>query len=1142
VEFDGILYDNVLVSGNSKIDFYFIGEDGEDINLDDNHKEVDILYENSGSPVVTQFKTCSSYCSYYAPNYYGGNMFAIMGETVDIIMTATDDMQVKEVILQYRSHNNTTWKLLSTYQHDDTYFHKTDKSLLIPTDIEPTDDAQIRAIFIDDTGLRTEKITDPFSIYSNQLDATIKSVKSSYQIEEDLIFEIDVNSIYNYGIQYINVDLECEGTIGKERIINKKHSDAQSIDFSEPFSWYLDDFRANLVSDSCQAKLTIRDIYGNERQDILSNIFSISLTPIEAAFEVNLNAGFAPLTIEFTDMSQGNIETWLWNFGIQQENSTQNETSTEQNPSFTYEKPDTYTVKLTVTDKNGQEETIEKEIVVKELQLVPLMVRANNNTMSLDWSEDSIKTYIADPDNAVIKFWREPEGTGNWQLVDTIDYMDSSLSTNQYFDRNTIEPKMNKDEKYCYYFEVVNSSDTELLAQSEVSCETFGIVVIFIDKIASAGPGDEVIIPVKTANFQDFQVKSGYLTIVLNNKNVIDPYNMSIVLNSLLVDDDDYPLYEFCDEIGNQPNEFICDNLEFIEIDGNSAVISFPFNGNWDEKLFGGQENFFSIKSTVIGDYQDSTEIQWDTTKSFMYTNDGSNIDVSFGNTSFNVRRVRKPIDSATNLVDDGYFVVDAIGRLGDANLNAIVDPNDEDQVLNYVVDRNFYPLTSKQLAAADANGNGKIDASDAAFILYYSFTKKWPSIYSVNGQSVENNLPVIVKLGNISAESGTEVEIQLSAENLNNFVGGEFILSYPPTVEAVLEVNRTRFTRKFSVKFSDNNEGQVRIAMVSREPISGDGELAILKLLLKPKTETKTRKRTVRDGNEIVRKTSNFVLSQVQLYDLYGRNFVTSRLQLTVERQNGQITLTDVPDDTKTDLHPASCQAYAVNDEGLNNSQFFTISCDGDVCQIKELGPLYEGYDFESIAIHPETNMIYAVSGHDADINATNAGDIYIVDGENGNLYFIGNTGFNDIEDATFLNNDLMASDKNAGFITIDISTGISTQMSANNTDYSNYNVGGLTLNGMSLYAYENSDQKLYKYDLATNITSIVCDNLTGLGEVEALEVLSDDILMMGIDGKPNLYTINLKTCQTNIGISTKPFKFKDVEGIAIPVNACTE
>ncbi|HIC95607.1 TPA: PKD domain-containing protein, partial [Candidatus Bipolaricaulota bacterium] len=67
-------------------------------------------------------------------------------------------------------------------------------------------------------------------------------------------------------------------------------------------------------------------------------------------------------TIQFTDRSTDpdgdeTLSSWSWDFG-------DGETSTERNPTHTYAKAGTYTVKLKVTDNEGASDTVSKEITV----------------------------------------------------------------------------------------------------------------------------------------------------------------------------------------------------------------------------------------------------------------------------------------------------------------------------------------------------------------------------------------------------------------------------------------------------------------------------------------------------------------------------------------------------------------------------------------------------------------------------------------------------------------------------------------------------------------------------------------------------------------------------------------------------------
>jgi len=70
--------------------------------------------------------------------------------------------------------------------------------------------------------------------------------------------------------------------------------------------------------------------------------------PAVANFYSNVTEGIAPLTVQFTDTSTGDIDTWMWDFG-------DGITSTEQNPSHQYLTGDTYTVTMTVSGLGGSD-------------------------------------------------------------------------------------------------------------------------------------------------------------------------------------------------------------------------------------------------------------------------------------------------------------------------------------------------------------------------------------------------------------------------------------------------------------------------------------------------------------------------------------------------------------------------------------------------------------------------------------------------------------------------------------------------------------------------------------------------------------------------------------------------------------------
>lgn len=74
---------------------------------------------------------------------------------------------------------------------------------------------------------------------------------------------------------------------------------------------------------------------------------------ITAGFVGSPVSGPAPLTVQYTDQSTGNANTWLWDLGDGTRNTT-------QNPIHTYAKDGMYTVTLTVSSAHGDSDSEEK--------------------------------------------------------------------------------------------------------------------------------------------------------------------------------------------------------------------------------------------------------------------------------------------------------------------------------------------------------------------------------------------------------------------------------------------------------------------------------------------------------------------------------------------------------------------------------------------------------------------------------------------------------------------------------------------------------------------------------------------------------------------------------------------------------------
>ncbi len=89
--------------------------------------------------------------------------------------------------------------------------------------------------------------------------------------------------------------------------------------------------------------LTVTD--ANGCQDTIQQDIEVIAAPIPD-FTLSATDGCAPRSIQFTDLSQGNVSQWFWDFG-------DGDTSTQANPIHTYQVDGQFDVSLTVTNAQG---------------------------------------------------------------------------------------------------------------------------------------------------------------------------------------------------------------------------------------------------------------------------------------------------------------------------------------------------------------------------------------------------------------------------------------------------------------------------------------------------------------------------------------------------------------------------------------------------------------------------------------------------------------------------------------------------------------------------------------------------------------------------------------------------------------------
>lgn len=103
-----------------------------------------------------------------------------------------------------------------------------------------------------------------------------------------------------------------------------------------------------------------------------SDIYMVTLDSEipNADFSASATSGYAPLTVKFTDKSTGSPTEWKWNFG------DGSALVTQYNPTYTYTKPGTYTVKETVSNAAGKDTEIKTNYITVKAATVKVPVAA----------------------------------------------------------------------------------------------------------------------------------------------------------------------------------------------------------------------------------------------------------------------------------------------------------------------------------------------------------------------------------------------------------------------------------------------------------------------------------------------------------------------------------------------------------------------------------------------------------------------------------------------------------------------------------------------------------------------------------------------------------------------------------------------
>jgi hypothetical protein len=223
------------------------------------------------------------------------------------------------------------------------------------------------------------------------------------------------------------------------------------------------------------------------------------------------------------------------------------------------------------------------------------------------------------------------------------------------------------------------------------------------------------------------------------------------------------------------------------------------------------------------------------------------------------------------------------------------------------------------------------------------------------------------------------------------------------------------------------------------------------------------------------------------------------------------------------------TCKLYAVNDEQLNDSQFLVIDLQSTA--INALGALYVDHDIEALDASLETEQLYAASGKDALF----PGVLYTVDSSTGQLNVLGDLGVGDVSGLSFnpMTGQLWGWSPDNGLFWVDVNQ---LSLLPQFEWLSTMRIDDLTWNEAGTVLYLAQRNKLLRYEGNKAKPTLIC-TLPEERKIEALEMTPGNVLLMGIDGKDIVYSVEV---DSNKNCVIEPFDtletpYQDIEGMTL-------
>ncbi|MEO0780097.1 MAG: PKD domain-containing protein, partial [Bacteroidota bacterium] len=133
-----------------------------------------------------------------------------------------------------------------------------------------------------------------------------------------------------------------------------------------------------------------------------SQSVEIVLGPL-AGFSADQTEGCAPLTVQFSDQSSGDVTTWSWSFP-----GGNPSTSTDQNPTVVYDTPGSYSVMLEIETLTGSNMLVQNGFIT--------VLSAPSPAFNTDISGGTVD-FINNSSNATTYSWDFGDGNGSMDAI-----------------------------------------------------------------------------------------------------------------------------------------------------------------------------------------------------------------------------------------------------------------------------------------------------------------------------------------------------------------------------------------------------------------------------------------------------------------------------------------------------------------------------------------------------------------------------------------------------------------------------------------------------------------------------------------------------------------------------------------------------